>query len=315
MVNAMGRERGALFTLEQAVLPGTTTDRHRTQILAWYNTILDIGQALGSLLGGVPFLLRQRLGTGGPVGTGEIAPYQWAFVLYGGLACLSVFLYLGLSPRVEVPAGVPEGSGPPVRGMTPWLATSARSRRIITRLSLLFGLDSFAGGFLPASLIAYWFFKRFGVGGEILGPLFFAAHVANAVSYLAAAWLARRIGLVNTMVFTHIPAQLSLMAIPFAPTVSWAVLLYLTRECLVEMDVPSRQSYLMAVVAPEERTLASGVTNLTRLIAWTIAPGLAGFAMKSMMLHLPLFFGGGLKIIYDVALYLSFRRLKPPEER
>ena len=153
------------------------------------------------------------------------------------------------------------------------------------------------------------------MGEQILAPLFFVAHVANAFSYLAAAWLSKRIGLIRTMVFTHTPANLCLIAIPFAPT-SWAAAaLYLMRECLVEMDVPTRQSYVMAMVAPKERTLAAGVTNLTRLVAWVVGPGLAGLAMKSLSLSVPLLIGGGMKILYDLSLYFSFRHIRPPEER
>lgn len=297
MVNAMGRERGALFTLEQAILPETAPSSRRTSLLAWYNLILDVGQALGSLLGGLPFFLRKNLGLG------QFASYQWTVALYAGLGVLSFFLYMGLSRKIEL------------RGSTPWHKVSESSRRILTRLSLLFGLDSLAGGFLPAALISFWFFKRFGINEQWLAPLFFFTHVANALSYLAAARLSRRIGLIRTMVFTHIPANLCLIAIPFAPTAAWAIGLYVLRECLVEMDVPTRQSYVLAVVAPEERTIASGVTNLTRLVAWTVGPTLAGFAMKGWALSFPLFFGGGLKILYDVSLYRAFRHVKPPEEQ
>ena len=285
MVNAMGRERGALFTLEQTVLPATAAGHERTKALAWYNALLDAGQAIGSLLAGLPLLAGRGFG------------------LYAALACGSFFLYMGLSRRVE--AGT----------ATSWRRVSPESRKIITRLSLLFGFDSIAGGFLPGSLIAYWFFKRFGLGEEMLGPLFFFAHIANALSYLAAAWLAKRIGLVRTMVFTHTPANLCLIAIPFVPSVGWAAALYLLRECLVEMDVPTRQSYVLAVVGPNERTVAAGVTNLTRLAAWTVAPTLAGAAMRSLALGLPLVVGGGMKILYDAMLFFSFRHLRPPEER
>ncbi|MBI3615407.1 MAG: MFS transporter [Candidatus Omnitrophica bacterium] len=297
MVNAMGRERGALFTLEQTILPETTDPRHRTQALAWYNVVLDVGQAVGSLLGGLPFLLRQQFLMG------ELASYRWTLCLYVVFACVSFLLYAGLTPQVEI------------HGPTLWHKITPASRRIITRLSLLFGFDSIAGGFLPGSLIAYWFFKRFGVGEGLLGPLFFIAHIANAISYLMAARLSRRIGLVRTMVFTHMPANLCLIAIPFAPSLTAAAALYLVRECLVEMDVPTRQSYVMAMVEPSERTLAAGATNLTRLVAWTIAPGFAGLAMSSLNLSFPLFLGGGMKLLYDITLYRSFRHLRPPEER
>lgn len=297
MVNAMGRERGALFTLEQTLLPETAGTSGRTKALAWYNVLLDAGQAIGSLLGGLPFLLSRWADLSGA------SAHRASFGLYAGLAFLSFFLYTRLSRRVEVHAPISRQR------------VSPASRRIITRLSLLFGFDSLAGGFLPGSLVAYWFFKRFGMGEEMLAPLFFFAHIANALSYLAAARLAKRIGLVRTMVFTHTPANLCLIVIPFVPSVAWAAALYLVRECLVEMDVPTRQSYVMAVVRPEERTVAAGVTNLVRLAAWTVAPTLAGAAMKSLALGFPLVIGGSMKILYDGMLYLSFRHLRPPEER
>ena len=297
MVNAMGRERGALFTLEQTILPQTTGTHQRTRALAWYNVVMDVGQAIGSLLGGLPVLFRNGLGMP------ELDSHRWTFVLYTVLACGSLFLYTRLSRKVEI------------HGPMPWHRISPESRRIITRLSLLFGFDSLAGGFLPSSLIAYWFFKRFGVGEEMLAPMFFMAHIANALSYLGAAWLSRRIGLVRTMVFTHTPANLCLIAIPFMPSLSLAAALYLVRECLVEMDVPTRQSYVMAVVESGERTIAAGVTNLSRLVAWTVAPSLAGAAMNSLALGFPLVVGGGMKILYDLMLFLSFRHIRPPEER
>lgn len=297
MMNAMGRERGALYTLETAILPQTVSDQKRTKTLAWYNVVLDVGQAAGSLLGGLPVLLRTFFHVG------PWASYQSTFLLYAGFGLVGTFLYMGLSPQVEI------------HGPTPWRRVSRESRRRIVRLSALFGLDSLAGGFLPSALIAYWFFKRFGVTEGIIAPLFFVAHVANALSYLGAAWLAKRIGLVRTMVFTHTPANLCLIAIPFAPHFLAASILYLLRECLVEMDVPTRQSYVMAVVEPEVRTMAAGVTNLTRLVAWTFGPTLSGLAMRSAFAGIPLMVGGGLKILYDISLYFSFRHIKPPEEQ
>ena len=297
MVNTYGRERGAISTLEQAILPGTIEPQHRTQTLAWYNLFLNSGLAFGSLLGGLPFFLRSRFGLAPAVS------YQMAFFLYMICGILSLLLYTRLSPRVEI------------HGPTPWHKISPQSRRIITRISLLFGLDSLGGGFLPGTLIAYWFFKRFGVEEQTLAPLFFFGHAANALSYLAAAWLSRKIGLIRTMVFTHTPANLCLLALPFAPTIHAAIVLFLIRECLVEMDLPTRQSYVMAVVAPSERTIASGVTNLTRMGAWTIAPAFAGFAMSGAGLSFPLFAGGGIKILYDWLLFLDLRNVRPPEER
>jgi len=184
----------------------------------------------------------------------------------------------------------------------------------VARLAALTGMDSLGGGFLTSALVSFWFFHRFGIGGEWLGPIFAAARILNAASHLVAAWLARHIGLLNTMVFTHIPSSLFLMAVPFAPTLPWAVALFLVREGLVEMDVPTRQSYILAVVQPGERAFASGMTTLTRNVAYAIAPGAAGLAMRFLSAASPLFLGGGIKIAYDLLLYGAFRRVKPPEE-
>jgi predicted MFS family arabinose efflux permease len=230
--------------------------------------------------------------------------YRHAFVLYSALMLASALLYLGLGRQVELHTAAPSRR-----------QISAASKKIVFRLAGLFALDSLGGGFLTNTLLAYWFFRRFGVGEEWLGPLFFAAGLANAGSHLGAAWLAGRIGLVNTMVFTHIPANLLLLAVPWVPDFGWAAALFLARECLVRMDVPTRQSYTLALVGPAERTFASGVTNLTRNVSWAAAPSLAGHLMQSAAtLSAPLFVGSGLKIVYDLILFAAFRRLKPPEE-
>src|SRR6185436_16806187 len=188
------------------------------------------------------------------------------------------------------------------------------SRRILWRISALFALDSLAGGFLTTALLSYFFAERFGVSVALIGPLFFVARLANALSHLAAAWLARRIGLVNTMVLTHIPSSLLLISVAYAPSFPVAAGLFLLRESLVEMDVPTRQSYVMAVVRPEERTLASGVTHLVRMGAWAVAPAFAGLLMNSSSLMIPLVIGAAMKIAYDLLLWRAFRHVKPPEE-
>jgi predicted MFS family arabinose efflux permease len=191
---------------------------------------------------------------------------------------------------------------------------SAHSRRILWKISSLFAIDSLAGGFLTAALLAFFFYERFGVSEGVVGALFFGARVANAFSHLGAAWLARRIGLVNTMVFTHIPSSLLLATVPFAPSFPVAAALFLLREGLVEMDVPTRQSYVMAVVRTEERTVASGVTHLVRLGAWAVAPTFAGALMQGTSLATPLLIGAAMKIAYDLMLWVSFRGQRPPEE-
>jgi MFS family permease len=295
MVNGMGRDRGAALVLEQAALPATVMDSQRTQTFAVYNVLQDVGHALGALAAGLPELLAVD-----PAAEGRAL--QIGVLAYAAAAVLPLLLYLRLSPAVE------HGAGKLPRPASP------QTRRVLGRIAGLFFIDSFGGGFLTATLITWFFAARFGVDGRSLGPLFFVARLANAGSHLLAAWLARRIGLVNTMVFTHIPSSLLLVTVAIAPSFEVAAALFLLREGLVEMDVPTRQSYVMALVQPHERTLASGVTHLVRLAGWAIAPAFAGLLMTQASLVLPLVIGAGLKILYDLLLYAGFRRLKPPEE-
>jgi len=305
MLNGLGRDRGPAYALEQALLPETTAPERRTYVLAWYGLILDAGLALGSLLAALPVVLRERWSWE------SHAAYQAAWLLAAALPLASVALYLTLSSQVEV-AHYPMESGVAPRPLTPRITQESKHR--IAKLAALTGMDSLGGGFLTSALVSYWFFQRFGVGEEWLGPLFFGVRLANAASHLVAAWLARRIGLMNTMVFTHIPSSLFLIAVPFAPSLGLAAVLFLAREALVEMDVPTRQSFILAVVRPEERAFASGMTTLTRNVAYAAAPVGAGYAMSGLALASPLFLGAGTKIAYDLLLYSSFRHLKPPEE-
>jgi MFS family permease len=298
MVNGMGRDRGAQLVLEQAILPGTGAAADRTRAFAWYNVMQDVGHALGGLAAALPALLQLTFGVE------EVAAFQSVFGLYVALMALQALLYMALSPVAEAP----------VRSSVPGPRIDPESRRIVLRISGLFAIDSIAGGFLGTALIAYFFFERFGAGEMAIAILFFLARSANAISHFGAAWLARRIGLVNTMVFTHIPSSLMLIAVAFAPSFSLAAGLFLLRELLVEMDVPTRQSYVMAVVRPEERTWASGITSLVRMGGWAVGPFVAGFLMQGVALATPLMIGAGMKIVYDLMLWKSFRDLKPPEE-
>ena len=295
MVNGMGRDRGAALVVEQSVLPATVADAQRTLAFAQYNVLQDVGHAVGSLLAAAPALL-QRFTT-----ADSAAALQGSILIYAALSLLPVVAYLRLSDGIEVP----RLERAPV---------SAASRRVLTRISALFAIDAIGGGFLTTALLAYFFYQRFGVGVESIGLLFFAARIANALSHFAAAWLAARIGLVNTMVFTHIPSSVLLLTVPFMPSFSVAAALFLLREALVEMDVPTRQSYVMAVVRPEERTFASGVTQLVRLAGWAVAPAIAGWLMSGTSLAAPLVVGAALKIVYDIVLWRAFRNLRPPEE-
>jgi MFS family permease len=296
MLNGMGRDRGAALILEQAVLPSTVDDTGRTGAFAWYNVLQDAGHALGSLAAGLPALMRAA------GGLGELASFRTAFVVNAALVLVPAVLYLRLSPGVETPARA-------VRARV-----SPHTRRVLVRISSLFALDSLGGGFLTTALVALFFYKRFHVSEAVVAILIVCARLLNALSHLGAAWLARRIGLVNTMVFTHMPSSLLLITVGFVPSFPVAAALFLLREGLVEMDVPTRQSYVMAVVAPAERTLASGVTHLVRLGGWAVAPLIAGHFMKGA-LGVPLIIGACLKLVYDVLLYVAFKEVKAPEER
>jgi len=300
MLNGTGTDRSASFALDQAIVPGLAPDSKRTWNLAWYNVLLDGGGSLGALAAGLPLFLQHRLSFS------LLSSYRVVFYGYSGLCLIVTTLYAVLSPAVEVhnpPATAKMGAG-----ITP------ENKRILAKLTALFSLDAFGGGFLTDALVAYWFFRRFGVAEHDLGLVFFAVHVLNACSHLGAAWLARRIGLVNTMVFTHLPSSLFLTAVPFTPSFKWAVLLFLCREALVEMDVPTRQSYVAAIVKPSERTYASGITNLARNVFWAVGSATAGFLMQVFTFSAPLLIGGAAKVSYDLLLYRSFRALKPPEE-
>jgi MFS family permease len=295
MVNGMGRDRGAALVLEQAVLPSTATDMARTRVIAVYTMLQDVGHALGALIAGLPAWLV------GQTALGTIGSHR--AVVLGCAACgsIALVLYARLGPAIEH-----------ARADRPRL--SAASRTIVTKISALFALDGLGGGFLTTALVSYFFFEKFGSSEAMIAALFFGARLMNAASHLVAAWLASRIGLVNTMVFTHIPSSLLLVTVAFAPSFAVAAVLFLVREGLVEMDVPTRQSYVLAVVRPDERTLASGITNLVRLAAWAIAPAFGGLLMTGGRLYLPLLVGAAMKITYDVLLWHAFRAVRPPEE-
>jgi MFS family permease len=297
MLNGMGRDRGASLVLDQAILPATTSDERRTIAFAWYSVLQDVGHALGALLAGIPMLLRQWLEIE------DVSSLRLCIMMSALLLVVSAGLYLNLSDAVEMRT---RASPAPL---------SDDSRRGLWKVSALFCVDSLAGGFLTTSLLSFFFFQRFGASEATIAALFFGARVVNAASHLAAAWLARRIGLVNTMVFTHIPSSLLLVTVAFAPNFPVAAVLFLMREGLVEMDVPTRQSYVMAMVRPEERTFASGVTSLVRLGGWAVAPAFAGLLMRGASLAAPLYVGAAMKICYDVLLFIAFRKRRAPEER
>jgi MFS family permease len=300
MLNGTGTERSASYALEQAVIPGLVPDARRTWSLAFYNVLIDGGGSLGALSAGLPLILHARFAF--PL----LTAYKFVFLGYSALYLASAGLCLFLSPAVEVPSSA--------RILSSAHRIAPETRKVVTHITALFSLDAFGGGFLTDALVSYWFFHRFGIAEPELGVVFFVVHVLNALSHLGAAWLARRIGLLNTMVFTHLPSSVFLMAVPFATSFKWAALLFFCREALVEMDVPTRQSYVTALVRPAERTFTSGVTNLARNVFWAVGSATAGVAMQVLGFSTPLFIGGGAKIAYDFLLYKSFRKLKPPEE-
>ena len=297
MLNSLGKDRAAALALEQAILPSTGGDADRTRAFAWYNVIQDVGHALGAGLAVVSPFLRDF------AGLAPLDSLRGAVILYALLYAATAALYFGLSPHAEAPADALQ------------VQVSPQSRSILAKMSLLFALDSFAGGFQGSALFAYFFHAQFGASEATIGMLFVGARIMNAFSHLGAAWLAARIGLVNTMVFTHTPSSILTFTIPFTGSFEVAAVLFLLREGLSEMDVPTRQSYLMAVVQPRERTFAGGVTNLARMCARAIAPVFAGSAMQALALGAPIMAAAGLKILYDALLYVSFRKIKAPEER
>ena len=300
MLNGMGTDRSPAFALEQATIPGLVSDERRTWALAWYSVVLDASGAMGALAAAIPIAAQKWWSM-------DLArSYRYLFVAYAAISVLTALLYLLLSSDVEVRKAGTLGTR---------VAVSPETKSTIKRLSALFAIDAFGGGFLTDALVSYWFFRRFGIAESQLALLFFTVHVLNALSHLGAAWLARRIGLIKTMVFTHLPSSMFLIAAAFMPSPRWAIVLFLLRESLVEMDVPTRQSYVAAVVQPEERTFAAGVTNLVRNGAWAAASAVAGVFMQQVAFAAPLLLGGGLKIIYDGLLWRAFRHLAPPEEQ
>ena len=292
-----GRDRGAIPIVEQALLPATAGDAERTRVFARYNLLLDAAYAAGGLLAGLPTLLERY------AGLSPLVAMQVALLLFCVLYAAAAVLYSRVPPRVQ------ERPPAALRALSP------ATRPLVARLSGLFFIDAFAGGFVGAALLAYWFAESFGASAATLALLFAAGRMLSAGSHLAAAWLAQRIGLVNTMVFTHIPSSLLLLAMVATGDFVLAAVLFLLREALVEMDVPTRQSYVMAVVQPAERLVVAGVTGVVRSGGWALAPAFAGALMQGAGLGAPLVVAAVAKIGYDLLLWREFRRVKPPEER
>ena len=296
MLNTQGTDRGAAQALEQAILPATAPDHERTQVFAWYNALHDTGGASGALLAALPELLRESFGVA------ELRAYDSTIFTYAVLLVAVALIYARLSATTE--------RGAPVAGHV----ADPRTRNAVRNLALLSAMDSFGGGFIGSALIAWFLYLRFGVSEGALAALFLAARIMTVLSHFAAAWLSRRIGLVNTMVFTHMPAGLLLLTLPIAPSFEVAAALFIVREGLSEMDVPTRQSYLMAIVAPWERAYAAGMAQLGRAGGRMFSPAIAGALFQAGALWAPLVAGALIKITYDLLLWRAFRRIKPPEE-
>jgi MFS family permease len=282
--------------IEQAVLANATNGQEHTQLFAWYNVAGNVAGAFGSLASGVPAIVAHVYGM--DVALAE----RSGFVVYALVALVLGSLYLGLDRGRNRPEHVPR-------------APLARSRRPVVHLALLFGLDSFGGGFAVQTLLVLWLYQRFALSMELMAAVFFAAGLASAFSQLASPWLAARIGLVRTMVYTHLPANAFLVAAGLAPSAWLAVGFLLLRASLSQMDVPARQAYVMAVVPPEERAAAASLTNVPRSLMSAVPPLFTGFMLEHSAVGWPLVCGGLLKIVYDLLLLRDFRSVPALAER
>jgi MFS family permease len=315
-INITGAETGAFLTIEQAILPQTVNDiRKRNTLFAIYNMAGTLAMAAGVLLSGLPAILQQQQLQYFNIMLDQIASIKILFVLYSLLGIILIGIYQLLSYKIEVQKKDKEKDKKDPDLLTKRFPLSPRSKGIVLRLSGLFAVDSFAGGFVIQGIVSFWFFTRFGADLTTLSYIFSIAGVLTAFSYIAAAKIADKIGLINTMVFTHIPANILIIAVAFAPTLPIAVILYLLRTALSQMDVPTRQSYIVAVVREEERISAAGITNISRNVTQAISPSLVGVLIHSLSLSAPFVIGGVLKVAYDIALFLNFRNVKPSEEQ
>lgn len=295
-ISPSGKEVGPFLSIEQALLPQTTSNERRTSVFAAYNLVGSLAGALGALAVSLPSFF----------GVAPVMGYRllvWGYVV---AALILLVLFASLSSAVEVAAAIPTGAR---RGLG-----LHRSRAVVAKLAALFAIDSFAGGFIVQGLVAYWFYLRYGVDLKTLGSIFFGANFLSALSFLLAAPIASRIGLLNTMVFTHLLSNILLLLVPFMPNLELTVGVFLVRHLLSQLDVPTRQSYTMAVVDSDERAAAAGLMSVARNGAAAIAPAFAGATLTAPALGLPFLLAGGLKIIYDLTIFALFRHVKPPEE-
>ena len=304
VISPTGNEVGPFLAIEQAGLSQTIPDTRRTSTFAWYNLVGYIATATGALGAGI---LSQALLDRGAA---PLDAYRAIVIGYALLGLVMVVGFWQLGPGIEAPPR--EASTDGIRRRL----GLGRSKGIVLKLSVLFSLDAFGGGFIPQSLMAYWFHITYGVDPATLGLIFFGANLLAAVSSLLAAPIAARIGLLNTMVFTHLPSNVLLILVPLMPNVQLAVAVLLLRFTLSQMDVPTRQSYVIAVVDPDERSAAAGVTGIARTTGAAISPSIASVLIASQgFAALPFYLAGGFKILYDLLIYREFRSVKPPEEQ
>mgnify|MGYP003397041641 FL=1 len=285
-------ESGPLTSLEQAMMGGAAPEV-RARVFGRYNAVAYLAGAVGALAGGGPALIRERI-------PNLPTDQRWLLVLtIAGAACVA--LTRRLSPAIDARAG---RSTAPLR----------RSRKEVSRLALLFGLDAFAGGFVVSTFLVFWFGRRFGASAELMGLVLFCSGLLQALSSIASGWIATRIGLLTTMVFTHLPSNVLLILIPVMPTLGSATAMLLLRSTLSQMDVPARQAYVTALVDPEERTAAAAFTNTARYVVRPLGAASAGLLMQSVATGAPFVVAGVLKSVYDVLLFARFRRVPLPEE-
>jgi len=292
-------ETGPFASLEQAIIPQTTDDKNRTYAFSVYNLLGYAGASIGSLIGGLPAVLQDFFGFT------PINGHRVLFASYAFTGLLLVIFYKSLSRRAELTANNVKRTR--IFGLT-------ESKRTVAKLSILFSVDALGGGFVVQSVISLWFQTKYNTPLSAASTILFVAQLITAASFLIAGRLAKKIGLLNTMVFTHLPSNLLLMGVGLAPAFQASVGFLFARQTLSQMDVPTRQSYMLAIIKPEERNVASSITNSSRTIAATTPPSISGYLIDAALLAEPFIFAGVLKIIYDVSIYLSFRKIKPPEE-
>ncbi len=300
VISPSGNEIGPFLPVEQAALSQLVTKEQRTSLFAWYNLIGSLATAFGALAGG---FLAKMLQTGGMSPLDSYRVVLLGYALIGGLLAL-VFAQLSgecEAPRYAPPAGLQSRFG------------LHKSRGVIVRLSLLFSLDAFAGGFVLQSFMAYWFHVRYGADEAALGSIFFGANLLAGVSALLAVPLAKKIGLIRTMVFTHLPSNILLILVPLMPNFALAITVLLLRFSISQMDVPTRQAYTMAVVDPDERSAAAGITGIARSIGASLSPAVAG-ALFTLFPGSSFIIAGGLKVVYDLLLFRSFKASNVPDE-